>query len=64
MSLTNGLPLLYMVEKKLIRSCPDFLFTDMIMPGGMNGRDLAEHLRPRLPGLTVLYFSPTGISAQ
>jgi PAS domain S-box-containing protein len=36
---------------------PDLLFTDMIMPGGMNGRDLAEHLRPRLPGLKVLYTS-------
>ena len=36
---------------------PDLLFTDMIMPGGMNGRDLAEHLRRRQPGLKVLYTS-------
>ena len=36
---------------------PDLLFTDMIMPGGMNGRELAEHLRRRQPGLKVLYTS-------
>jgi PAS domain S-box-containing protein len=36
---------------------PDLLFTDMIMPGGMNGRDLAEHLRRRQPSLKVLYTS-------
>ena len=36
---------------------PDLLFTDMIMPGGMNGRQLAEQLRWRYPGLKVLYTS-------
>ena len=36
---------------------PDLLFTDMIMPGGMNGRELAEQLRRRRPGLKVLYTS-------
>jgi signal transduction histidine kinase/ActR/RegA family two-component response regulator len=36
---------------------PDLLFTDMVMPGGMNGRALAEVLRRRLPGLKVLYTS-------
>jgi CheY-like chemotaxis protein len=36
---------------------PDLLFTDMIMPGGMNGRELAEHLHRRHPGLKVLYTS-------
>jgi PAS domain S-box-containing protein len=40
------------------RGCaPDLLFTDMIMPGGMNGRELAEQLRRRQPGLKVLYTS-------
>jgi CheY-like chemotaxis protein len=36
---------------------PDLLFTDMIMPGGMNGRDLAVELRRLWPGLLVLYTS-------
>ena len=27
------------------------------MPGGMNGRELAEHLHRRHPGLKVLYTS-------
>jgi PAS domain S-box-containing protein len=36
---------------------PDLLFTDMIMPGGMNGRELAERLRRHQPGLKVLYTS-------
>ena len=33
------------------------LFTDMIMPGGMNGRRLAELARSRRPGLPVLFTS-------
>src|SRR5262249_2859382 len=36
---------------------PDLLFTDMIMPGGMNGRELAEELRRRMPRLKVLFTS-------
>jgi two-component system cell cycle sensor histidine kinase/response regulator CckA len=35
----------------------DLLFTDLIMPGGMSGRELAEHLVERQPGLKVLYSS-------
>ncbi|AEG92367.1 histidine kinase famiy protein [Ramlibacter tataouinensis] len=32
----------------------DLLFTDVIMPGGMNGLQLAERVRQRQPGLPVL----------
>ena len=35
---------------------PDLLFTDIVMPG-MNGRELADVLRRRWPGLRVLYTS-------
>jgi PAS domain S-box-containing protein len=36
---------------------PDLLFTDIVMPGQMNGRELAERLRERWPSLKVLYTS-------
>jgi PAS domain S-box-containing protein len=35
----------------------DLLFTDVVMPGGMNGRQLAEAARAILPTLPVLYTS-------
>jgi len=35
----------------------DLLFTDVIMPGGMNGRELAEAAREIRPGLRVLFTS-------
>ncbi len=35
----------------------DLLFTDVIMPGGMNGRQLAIEAVKRRPGLKVLYTS-------
>jgi PAS domain S-box-containing protein len=36
---------------------PDLLFTDIVMPGAMNGRQLADKLRQRWPELKVLYTS-------
>jgi len=35
----------------------DLLFTDIVMPGGMNGRELARELTRRRPGTRVLYTS-------
>ena len=35
----------------------ELLFTDMMMPGGMTGRDLAEQLLKDKPGLRVIYSS-------
>jgi CheY-like chemotaxis protein len=35
----------------------DLLFTDVIMPGGMNGRELAEEINRHRPGTKVLFTS-------
>ncbi len=40
-----------------LRSDVDLLFTDIVMPGGMNGRVLADEARRRHPRLRVLYTS-------
>ena len=36
---------------------PDLLFTDIIMPDGMNGRQLADAVRKHMPDLKVLFTS-------
>jgi CheY-like chemotaxis protein len=35
----------------------DLLFTDVILPGGMTGRQLADEVTKRRPGTRVLYTS-------
>jgi CheY-like chemotaxis protein len=35
----------------------DLLFTDMVMPEGISGRELAERLQAQKPGLKVLFTS-------
>ncbi|MEN3974894.1 ATP-binding protein [Emcibacter sp. SYSU 3D8] len=35
----------------------DLLFTDIVLPGGMNGRDIAVEVVRRVPGTKVLYSS-------
>ncbi len=35
----------------------DLLVTDMVMPGGMRGNELAERLAAKVPGLKVIYTS-------
>jgi signal transduction histidine kinase/ActR/RegA family two-component response regulator len=50
----NGLAAMQLVEQ---RDDLDLLFTDVVMPGALNGRALADAARQRRPGLRVLYTS-------
>src|SRR5262249_23487580 len=36
---------------------PELLYTDVVLPGGMSGRELADEARGRFPSLRVLYTS-------
>jgi PAS domain S-box-containing protein len=51
---SNGAEALRMIEQGVAF---DLLFTDVIMPGGMNGRQLAEEALKRRPSLKVLFTS-------
>ncbi|HXZ01591.1 MAG TPA: MASE1 domain-containing protein [Stellaceae bacterium] len=42
----------------------DLVFTDVVMPGGMSGVELARALRNRYPGLPVLLTTGYSIAAQ
>lgn len=42
---------------KTFRDSVDLLITDMVMPGGISGRELAERLRSDKPELKVIYCS-------
>ena len=48
----NGAVALQMIDRD---PAIDLLFTDIVMPGGINGRQLAEEAVRRRPGLKVLY---------
>lgn len=53
---------------RLLESNPDieFLLTDIVMPGGINGVSLAKQVRKRLPNIKILYMSgfPSGVIAD
>jgi CheY-like chemotaxis protein len=49
---SDGITALATLEKL---SSIDLLFTDVGLPNGMNGRELAEKARQRRPGLKVLF---------
>jgi CheY-like chemotaxis protein len=51
---TNAAEALALVEEG---KAFDLLFTDIVMPGGMNGRELAAEVARRRPGTPVLYTS-------
>ncbi|PCI81662.1 MAG: hypothetical protein COB20_01545 [SAR86 cluster bacterium] len=52
----------------LLEQNPDieFLLTDIVMPGGINGVSLAKQVRKRLPNIKILYMSgfPSGVIAD
>ncbi len=50
----SGIEALALVESLDADARPALLFSDVIMPGGMNGYMLARRLRQRLPALKVL----------
>jgi len=51
---TNAAEALALIESD---TSIDLLFTDVVMPGGMNGRQLADEARKRRPDLKVLFTS-------
>jgi CheY-like chemotaxis protein len=54
LSAANGIEALALVDRG---ARFDVLFTDVIMPGGMNGRQLADAIARRRPRVRVLYTS-------
>lgn len=62
-SATNGTLALEILEEN-----PDieYLLTDIVMPGGINGVSLAEKVKVKIPNIKVLYMSgfPSGVIAD
>jgi CheY-like chemotaxis protein len=44
-------------EALAVPSPVDLMITDIHMPGGLSGIELAEHARSIRPGLRIIYFS-------
>ena len=62
-SASDGNSALELLEKNLDI---EFLLTDIVMPGGINGVSLAKQVRLRLPDIKILYMSgfPSGVIAD
>jgi PAS domain S-box-containing protein len=62
-SASDGIIALTLLERN-----PDieYLLTDIVMPGGINGVSLAKQVRERLPNIKILYMSgfPSGVIAD
>ena len=52
----DGAAALALLEEAAVQKI-DLLFSDVVLPGGLTGRDLAERVRQRFPGLPVLFAS-------
>lgn len=50
------------VARYLDTTVPDVLVTDLVMPGGINGSEVAERFRTRFPNFPVIFVS--GYSAE
>jgi CheY-like chemotaxis protein len=50
----NGVEAMQILERE---THVDLLFTDVVMPGGLNGRELASKARALRPGLRILFTS-------
>ncbi|WPB55842.1 histidine kinase famiy protein [Xylophilus sp. GOD-11R] len=63
----GGKEALELVDGPALDQAPDLLFSDIIMPGGMNGFVLARELQARLPGIKVILttgYASTGDTGE
>jgi CheY-like chemotaxis protein len=63
----GGKEALQLVDSKTLDKIPDLLFSDIIMPGGMNGFVLAREIQNRLPDIKIILttgYASTGDSGE